>query len=113
MSNELCHYGKKGMKWGVRRGSDSPIKMNKRQSDRQKQNDELSKMSDAELRKHINRKKMEQEYKQLNAPNTSVGKQFVKSTVANAGKQVATQYTAKYMGLGIAALISYGMKKVK
>ena len=77
-NNELYHFGIKGMKWGVRRyqNKDGSLtsKGKKRYSDDYKESRNISKksvraMSNAELRKINERKRLEQEYSRLN-PST-------------------------------------------
>ena len=77
-NNELYHFGIKGMKWGVRRfqNKDGSLtsKGKKRYSDDYKESQNISKksvseMSNAELRKINERKRLEQEYSRLN-PST-------------------------------------------
>lgn len=93
--SELRHYGILGMKWGVRRTPEelgrargdkkSSWRVDKKKNNKNTQKTKTSKsskkskdleekkldpkkMSDEELRKHINRIKMEQEYEKLTSP---------------------------------------------
>lgn len=77
-NNELYHFGIKGMKWGVRRYQNKDGSLTsagkKRYSDDYTEAKEISKksvkeMSNAELRKINERKRLEQEYSRLN-PST-------------------------------------------
>lgn len=82
---EFAHFGIKGMKWGRRRyqnkdGSLTPAGK-KRYADT-----DLSKLSDADLSKRINRMRLEKEYTRLlnetdvsTKPKTSIGKRYAKS----------------------------------
>lgn len=63
--------------------------------------EDISKLSDKELRARINRLQMEKQYAQLTAKETSGGKKFVKNVLTNAAKQTATQYAARYMAKGV------------
>lgn len=91
MNNQLCHYGVKGMKWGVRRNrtnslsvddyrnvkktvdsSKNLVEQGKRYNDKKvnkkKQKiikEDLSKMSDDELKAVVNRLNMEERYTQV------------------------------------------------
>ena len=66
------------------------------------QPEDLSGLSDKELRQRINRLQMEKQYRQLTAqPETFSGKKMAKEILTNAAKQTLTQYTAKYMAKGI------------
>ena len=75
--------------------------------------DELSRMSDRELRERINRLQMERQYEQLTATpkQTNAGAKFVKDILINAGKQTLTNYTAKYMAKGVDKLIEKAMEQ--
>lgn len=75
--------------------------------------DELSRMSDKELRERINRLQMEKQYEQLTASpkQTNAGAKFVKDILVNAGKQTLTNYTAKYMAKGVDKLIEKAMER--
>ncbi len=65
------------------------------------QREDISQLSDKELRARINRLQMEKQYAQLTARETSGGKKFVKDVLTNAAKQTATQYAARYMAKGV------------
>ena len=75
--------------------------------------DELSRMSDRELRERINRLQMERQYEQLTATpkQTNAGAKFVKDILINAGKQTLTNYTAKYMAKGVDKLIEKAIEQ--
>lgn len=91
MTNELVHFGVKGMKWGVRRNRSSPTTQGlkaRRAAKKQElldnmhddykkahENKSISSMSDAELRARINRIQMERQYSQLNPSAISKGKE--------------------------------------
>lgn len=89
--NELYHFGVKGMKWGVRRtpaqlGHDRKSK-NSRLSDDYKESKAISKkkvkeMSNAELRKLNERKRLENEYKKLNKGTVAKGLAYVTAAAA-------------------------------
>lgn len=108
----LVHFGIPGMRWGRRKAKpgttrkprvvkksttvdDAPIKKRVRVSD----------ISDDDLRKAIARIQMEKQYAQLTAKEKSMGRKIVEEVLVGAGKQVATQYAAKYMGQGVEALL--------
>lgn len=75
--------------------------INNYKAKRNPQREDISQLSDAELRQRINRLQMEKQYAQLTARETSNGKKFVKDVLTNAAKQTATQYTARYMAKGV------------
>ena len=122
-TNELTHHGVKGMKWGIRKrqyssGNSSKrkksskrsllsmFKRNKKTSDTQsssrktqqeqtKKKVNISELSDDELKKMVTRMQLEQNYRQLNPKQTTIGERIVKamSDGAISGLQNATQNT--------------------
>ena len=94
----LAHYGVKGQKWGVRRyGSGrrkQPLKSKARN------------MSDEELKKSVERLRLEKEYIQISkqVDKSSAGKAFVDKH----GSQVASVA----IGAATSAIVGAGMKKV-
>lgn len=102
-NNELYHFGIKGMKWGVRRKSDTTTSSNPMKKLRSKPSEEemhddykkvhdtkhVSTLSDAELRARINRIQLEQQYYRLNPSNVDKGR----ATVENTLKLIATAAT--------------------
>lgn len=124
-SSELCHWGIKGMKWGVRRyqnkdGSLTPAgkkraaklesqyrKVTGKSPNQNKsepvKNKTVKEMSDAELRAKINRMQLEKEYLGLQPKQVSRGQAVVKRiakdiitpAAISVGKQVATSMFTK------------------
>ena len=100
MENELYHYGVLGMKWGVRRTPAQLAKANgkaKRKSEDNAKKSDMKKavksrrtLSDADLKKRIERIKMEKQLKDLTAEEISPGKKFVSEVLSSSGKKVAT-----------------------
>lgn len=117
MDNELYHHGVKGMKWGVRKtpvrsSSGNPRKrksntlslFKKKNTTRnasvakssQSQTKSVKDMSDDELRRKIERVRLEQQYQQLNPPTVSRGKKIANRVMNHvivpaaeeAGKQI-------------------------
>lgn len=94
----LAHYGVKGMKWGVRRytsgGRRPPLKTQARN------------MNDEELKKAVERLRLEKEYIQINkqVEKSTAGKAFVDKH----GSQVASVA----IGAATSAIVGATMKKV-
>lgn len=88
--DELAHYGKKGMRWGKRtkRSSERKAGNAERAAARAKTKD----MSNEELKKAIDRLKLEKEYKSLNAHEISAGQKLVMEVLRDVGKQTAKSY---------------------
>lgn len=97
------HFGVKGMRWGIRRNRNNTTT---RQSLRpKKEQTDLSKMSDAELRTRINRIQMERQYRELTSPKghkvQTEGQKYVKriliDTAMNAVAEIVKEQYKKQM----------------
>ena len=97
------HFGVKGMRWGVRRNRNNTTT---RQSlSPKKEQTDLSKMSDAELRTRINRIQMERQYRELTSPKghqvQTEGQKYVKriliDTAMNAVAEIVKERYKKQM----------------
>lgn len=94
MSNELYHYGIKGMKWGVRKQREPSEKKSKKKR--------LKDMSDEELSKKLKRMNLENQYKKLTEPKRKVyGRKFVDTVLVGSAftlsSAVVQQYGRKYL----------------
>lgn len=100
MSDTVIHFGIKGMKWGVRRnrGANGRVKGS---SGPPRGRKAASKMSDSELRQHINRLQLERQYSQLNPTRVDSGRRAVTKWAANVSMQVVNQQVTKYANRGI------------
>ena len=125
-NNELYHYGVINMKWGRRRyqnkdGTLTPLgkkradKLRKQyldltgkkqlRGDKPKQSTQpdkpkhksISEMSDDELQKLINRKRLEQQYSQLSPKKVSAGKNFVDKVLLPAATEAGKKALSSYM----------------
>lgn len=84
MNNELYHHGILGMKWGVRRDrshSTGPHRKKSRSEDSRDasaiKKKKLNQMSNAELKRVNERRRLEQEYSRLNPKSVSRGWKYV------------------------------------
>lgn len=119
-TGELYHWGVKGMKWGVRRYQNKDGSLTPRGKKRQKElsadekerasrkNDLKNRrtMSDAELKKKIERLKLEKEFKNLTNEDINSGKTFVNEVMSSAGKKVLTIAAAGAMAYAVKAAMT-------
>lgn len=105
VENQLMHHGIKGMKWGVRRyqnkdGSLTPAgkkRYSEDEKERASRKTDLQNrrtLSDAEIRKKIDRLKLEKEFKNLTEEDISPGKKFASDILKSAGNRVLTAAAA-------------------
>lgn len=109
-SDELMHYGIKGMHWGVRRTPEQlghrkknkeeyqkynkPVTATKTRNARtldQKLNNELADLSDDELKQLVNRMNLERQYKDLRTQDINRGKGEVQKFLERNTKAVIDQ----------------------
>lgn len=117
-SNELYHWGIKGMKWGVRRyqnkdGTLTPAgqkRYDNMSNDAKKAHNlrgkSISQMSNAELKQLNERVRLEQEYSKLNPNAVKKGWKYVGATVGVMGTTLALYNNSNQ-------LINIGKKTVK
>ena len=127
IDNIIEHYGKKGMKWGIRKdrskggtkggekGKAKQAKSEKSTSTKKYKKSSARKLSDERLRKRINRLNMEKQYKDLvskQKPKSKVsrGAQTVGKILANAGAKAIRKQVAEPL---MSHLVKKGVKAVK
>lgn len=114
MSNELMHYGVLGMRWGVRRykNKDSTLttagkkRLSKDKDKAEKKERKVAlknrrSLSDVDLKKKIERLKMEKEFKNLTEEDISPGRKYVGEIMSSAGKKALTVAAAGAMAYGV------------
>ena len=114
--NYLFHHGIKGQKWGVRRdlaksaseGASRAANIAERSGKNAKtraiQKMDVSKMTDAELQKAINRMNLERNYKTLSSEKIGSGRKMLSSYLQTVGDVLAVGSSAAAIELAIKQL---------
>lgn len=92
----LIHYGVKGMKWGVRKNKSS------RDYSRKARN-ATKDLSNDELRKLVDRMRLDQQYAELSSPKAAQGRKYAKSLLENSGRT--------FVGAFVGAVATQAVKK--
>ena len=108
------HYGVLGMKWGIRRyrnkdGTLTTAGKKRLSKDKDKAEKKERKvalknrrsLSDVDLKKKIERLKMEKEFKNLTEEDISPGRKYVGEIMSSAGKKALTVVAAGTMAYGV------------
>ena len=88
LDDHLEHFGVKGMKWGVRKAS-PPVVAGRTVVKKKPMAEKASNLSDAELKKRIERLRMEEQYNKLTSPNLQNGMKVAKFLLGSAGSVLA------------------------
>lgn len=96
MSDELKHWGVRGMRWGIRkRRSGSENDSEDHKTVQVIKTKRLSEMSNDELKKLTARLNLEKQYKDLTRKEASSGQKFVTGVLQEVGKEKAKDFITK------------------
>lgn len=112
--NELYHHGVKGQKWGVRRyqNADGSLtsdgKVRYTLKERKASLNNVSQMSDKDLKEGIQRMQLEKQYRQVTKDNIREGNAQLHKTLKTAGKITIGVAAGIGAAIGIKKLLSSG-----
>lgn len=96
-STPIMHYGVKGMKWGIRRSKDQLSDSNGEKTLRDKERQRRKQvhknrriLSDADLKKEVDRLTLEKKYRELSDADLNPGRSAVSKFLKSSGGRVAT-----------------------
>jgi hypothetical protein len=112
LENHLAHYGKKGMRWGVRKSSSGGS--SKKAAKRTTYKKPPTKLSDAELQRRVRRLETEKRYIELNksTKTSNAGKKAAGKILAQTGNAASTAIAGAAVGAAALAIKS-ALNKVK
>ena len=112
LENHLEHYGKKGMRWGVRKSGSSGS--SKKTAKRTTYKKPPTKLSDAELQRRVKRLETEKKYIELNksTKTSNLGKKAAGKILSQTGNAASTAIAGAAVGAAAVAIKS-ALSKVK
>lgn len=114
MSNVICHYGIRGMKWGVRRNKKQGPKMSDDYSRYKSLKKKKTKqLTNSELKEINNRMQLENQYSNLKKQRISFGEKFVRDVAYDAVKNTTSEYARKYSKVGAKFIADQFMRKAR
>lgn len=106
----LAHYGKKGMRWGVRRAEKQSASTDATRVNQFKKTAKRSgtnALSTKELQDLVTRMNLEQQYSKLTPPRKSAAaKKFIADVLVNTGKQQAMKFASDQAAKQIEKMLS-------
>jgi hypothetical protein len=106
VSEQLMHYGVKGMKWGTRKSRSASSS-----TSRTRFKKAPNKLTDNELKRRVERMQTEVRYNQLNKRDVSRGRQIVTEALSNSGRKILTTTVTRVGMLFVTAAIARATKK--
>lgn len=107
----LAHAGVKGMRWGVRKASSGKKTKGSNPAERTSYKKAPAKLSDAELRRRVNRMETEKRYIDLNPATAKKGKSDLNRVLAQQGGQLAGRAIAGVAVAGSAVAVKAYLDK--
>jgi hypothetical protein len=95
----IQHYGVRGQKWGVRKPREGPGSTG--DSGSKKSSSGGKHLSDEQLKKAIDRMRLEQQYNELSNPRKKSGGAFAKGLLENSGRLLITAVVGAVGTIGV------------
>lgn len=102
MTDELYHYGVKGMKWGVRRAQKQLAALTGRDRDKVSAEEAEKFRSDVKTAKTIKNKAVREQWIKNNSPKTAAGKRYANAVLNQSGKTDIAKVSKKAVKIGAA-----------
>ncbi len=100
------HYGKKGMRWGVRKARSGGVTTGKTAYKKPP-----ARLNDAELNRRIKRLEAEKKYSELNLSASNPGKAYVNGIMNNSGKMAAGAVVSGVVGFAVQQALKKAFSK--